>query len=254
MKVVRDLMVEIPSEIPSLHINDRVTRARSLFRDYIFRELYVQDDRNVLVGYIDISDVLRITDTKSNVTLEGFVREAPSVSPDTHLKEAALTIRGAATGSVAVVGENMELVGAVLLSELFPILIQKHELMGKVGDYMSEQVITCNPEDSIQKIYSLIIESAYAAFPVERKKTLIGMVSRSDLLKKGKLRKSLGNAAKTSVESVMKTPAITISSDEEITVAASKMVKHDISRLPVVDDDKIVGILDRHDVLKGLKV
>jgi CBS domain-containing protein len=29
-------------------------------------------------------------------------------------------------------------------------------------------------------------------------------------------------------------------------------VKHDVSRLPVIDGDRIIGIVDRHDVLKGL--
>jgi CBS domain-containing protein len=29
-------------------------------------------------------------------------------------------------------------------------------------------------------------------------------------------------------------------------------VKHDISRMPVLEGDRLVGIIDRHDVLKGL--
>ena len=32
----------------------------------------------------------------------------------------------------------------------------------------------------------------------------------------------------------------------------SLLVKHDVSRLPVTDGDRIVGIVDRHDVLRGL--
>jgi len=30
------------------------------------------------------------------------------------------------------------------------------------------------------------------------------------------------------------------------------MVKHDISRLPVIENDVIVGIIDRHDVLNSM--
>ncbi|HXW99512.1 MAG TPA: CBS domain-containing protein [Methanomicrobiales archaeon] len=29
-------------------------------------------------------------------------------------------------------------------------------------------------------------------------------------------------------------------------------MKHDVSRLPVVEKGRIVGIIDRHDILKGL--
>jgi CBS domain-containing protein len=254
MKVANDLMIEIPAEIPSLHVSDYITKARKILRDYFVRELFVRDDRNTLVGYIDIGDVLRIADTKSNVTVEGFVREAPYVLPETPLEEVALRIRSAETGSIAVVTPENELIGTVLLSEIFPILIQKHELHGTVGDYMSTEVVMCKPEDSIQKIYNLITESNYTGFPVARKNVLVGMVSESDLLKRGTIRKSLVNARKTIIETVMTTPAIFITQNEEIEIAAKKMVRHDISRLPVVIEGRIVGILDRHDVLKGLKL
>jgi tRNA nucleotidyltransferase (CCA-adding enzyme) len=45
---------------------------------------------------------------------------------------------------------------------------------------------------------------------------------------------------------------VTIGPDEPIGSAAELLVKHDVSRLPVIDGDRIVGIVDRHDVLKGL--
>lgn len=252
MKVARDLMIKIPGEVPILHVNDNITKARKYFREYIFRELYVIDEKNILSGYIDITDVLRITDTKSNVTIEGFVKEAPTVTPEDTLETVALTLQNATTGSVAVIGENREIIGAILLSELFSILIQRHELRGQVGDYMTTDVVTCAPEDTVQKIYTLIVDSDYTAFPVERKKSIVGIISRSDLVKNGRIRSSIGNTAKMTVQSVMTTPAFSISPEEEVMVAAEKLVKHDISRLPVIENDTIIGIIDRHDVLKGL--
>jgi CBS domain-containing protein len=50
----------------------------------------------------------------------------------------------------------------------------------------------------------------------------------------------------------MTTPVMTVTPDEEAGTAAGLMVKHDISRLPVIEDDCIVGIIDRHDILKLL--
>ena len=159
---------------------------------------------------------------------------------------------GVTTIHVSVVDENNTLVGAILLSEIFPYLTKKNKLRGRVEEYMSRNVITCSPDDSIQKIHSLITDTEYVAFPVERKNELIGMVSRSDLIKYGKVRKSLVNAKKTTVEAFMTTLAITVSPNETIADAAEIMVRHDISRLPVVENGRIVGILDRHDVLKSM--
>jgi len=54
------------------------------------------------------------------------------------------------------------------------------------------------------------------------------------------------------VETVMTTPVMTVGPDDDLQQAVKIMVKHDISRLPVVDGDRLVGILDRHDVLKAV--
>jgi len=45
---------------------------------------------------------------------------------------------------------------------------------------------------------------------------------------------------------------VTIGPDEPISAAAELLVKHDVSRIPVIEKDSIVGIVDRHDVLLSL--
>jgi len=45
---------------------------------------------------------------------------------------------------------------------------------------------------------------------------------------------------------------ITISSGDHLSSAAELLVSRDVSRLPVVDGDELVGIVDRHDILKGM--
>jgi CBS domain-containing protein len=39
---------------------------------------------------------------------------------------------------------------------------------------------------------------------------------------------------------------------KKISSAAELLVHNDISRLPVIEKDSIVGIVERHDVLSGL--
>ena len=254
MKVAEELMVRIPEQFPPLREDDFVTRARKLLREYVFRELWATDREGAYLGYIDITDVLRVTDTKSNVTVKGFIRQGVPVARTASIDEIARAFLAGTTSSVPVV-EDGKLVGIILLREIFPILVSLHEQHGMVKDYMTRRVVTCHPEDTILKAYTLITESSYTAFPVVRKHELMGMVSRNDLLRHGNIRKSIGNSGNSpTIESIMTTPAITISPDEQITAAAMLMVKHDISRLPVVSGGKLVGIVDRHDILKGLKV
>ncbi len=79
MKSAQDFVIEIPV----LKNNDQITKARQILRDDRFREVYVVDGKKTLIGYIDLTDGLRVTATKSNVTVEGYVKDAPVVRPKT---------------------------------------------------------------------------------------------------------------------------------------------------------------------------
>lgn len=248
MKKVSEFMVEVPL----VRTEDTVTRARQLLRDEGFREIYVQDSHRKIAGYIDISDVLRVNATKSNVTVEGYVKEAPVAGPDDRVEDAARTIRKFKTDSAAVVDGERHICGGVLLSDIFPVIITRNELRGTVGDAMSRKVVTCGPEDSITKIYTLVVDSGYTAFPVVNKKKLVGMVSRRDLLNGGRIRKALDQHANTTAQEIMTKDVITTTAGESLARAAELMVSHDISLLPVMEGAKIAGIIDRHDILGGL--
>ena len=54
------------------------------------------------------------------------------------------------------------------------------------------------------------------------------------------------------VTKVMSRCLYAISPEEGIEKAAEMMTKHRINRLPVVEDDKLVGIITRGDIIAGL--
>lgn len=249
MKYAGDLLIEVPV----LGVNDRITTARKIIRDEGLREIFVGTGEGVLLGMIDISDVLRIRDTRSNVTVDGFIREAPAVLSDDTLETAALAIREKGSNCAAVIDVSHKILGVLFLSDIFPILIGRHELKGAVGDYMSRKVITASPEDNLQKISTIITESGISSFPVIQKGKVIGVISRTDILRSGRVRTSLARGASVPVSSVATTPALTIGQYQTMAKAAELLVQHDISLLPVVEEERLVGVLDRHDVLKALQ-
>ncbi|MBR1368522.1 hypothetical protein RJ53_02980 [Methanocalculus chunghsingensis] len=248
MKVARDLMIEVTS----LKKNEYVTRARQILRDDVYREIYITDDQGHLSGMIDITDVLRVPDTRSNVTIAGFIRDVPGISLDTPLEDAALTILKTGTDSIPVSAGNGKFVGSILLRDLFPILVSRHEITGNVKDVMTGDVVCCDTEDTIQKVYSLITDTGYASLPIVKGKELLGVISRRDLVENGGIRRSLGNSSNTRIGKVMTTPVITATPDMPVSEASHLLVSHDISRMPVVSEGTVVGILDRHDVLRTI--
>lgn len=248
MKTAQDFMIGIPV----LKYNDQITKARQILRDDRFREVYVVDAKKNILGYIDLTDGLRVTATKSNITVEGYVKEAPQVSPTDTIKQVAGVMRDHETDSVPVVDTARHILGGVLLSDVFPVITSRHELHGTVASHMTMDVIIASPEDTIQRIYTMIMESGYSAFPVVKKKRIVGLISRRDLIRTRRVQSVIARHAQTTIEEIMSKDVITIGPDEPIGSAAELLVKHDVSRLPVTDGDRIVGIVDRHDVLRGL--
>jgi CBS domain-containing protein len=248
MRTAQDFIVEIPVLKP----NDQITRARQILRDDRYREVYVVDGKKNLLGYIDITDGLRVIATKSNVTIEGYIRDAPVAHlPDT-IEQVARTMRQFRTDSAAVVNGKERVAGGVLLADIFPVIISKNELSGPVARVMSEKVISAGPSDNLQKIYTLIMDSGFAAFPVIEKKNLVGVISRRDLISHTHARAALAQHARTAVGDVMNRDVVTVSPEDPVSAAAELIVRHDVSLLPVVEKDHLVGVINRHDVLAAL--
>jgi CBS domain-containing protein len=140
----------------------------------------------------------------------------------------------------------------VLLSDLFPVIISRNELTGRVQERMSRSVVTAGPTDTIQKIYTKMIESGFSAFPVVKKGRILGIISRRDLISSRSVRSALATHAHRQIGEIMTKEVISTAPGEDIREAAELMVRHDVSRLPVIDGDVLVGIVDRHDALGGL--
>lgn len=248
MRTAQDFIVEIPV----LNFNERMTKARQVLRDDRFREVYVVDKRENLLGYLDITDGLRVTATRSNVTVEGFVKEAPAVHGGDSIEAVAAVMREYRTDSAAVVNSEPRIIGGILLADLFPVIISRNRLRGEVADLMTRRVVSAAPDDPVQKVHALVLESGYSTFPVVKKKDLVGIISRRDLISARKVRAAIAQHGQATVESVMKRDVFTVAPGDPLDAAAGLLVARDVSLLPVVDEGVMVGVLNRHDVLRAL--
>jgi CBS domain-containing protein len=153
--------------------------------------------------------------------------------------------------------------------------------MKKVRDFMNCNVICLSPEDSIFDAAKIFSEKNISGAPVVKDGKIVGVLSISDIIrfvsmklqktetplpslsllifefiKSSKdyltFKKEMKKISKIKVKDAMSTKVVCISPEASIIEAASLMEKNDVNRLPVVENDKLVGIIAREDLVKAL--
>ncbi len=135
------------------------------------------------------------------------------------------------------------------------------------SDLMTETVISVTADASVQAVAQLLLESHVGGVPVtDASGNPIGMVSDGDLLgrrtedgrqdwwldllARATLPAPLSDSTRgRSVRDVMTAPLISVSPYTPVREVVRLLQTHRIKRLPVVLDDKLVGIISRTDLL-----
>ena len=118
-----------------------------------------------------------------------------------------------------------------------------------VSQFMTTDVFTVHPEDLVDLAASLMDWEKIRHIPVEEEGRLVGVVSHRAVLRlvaRGYL--GLG-AEKVSVRQIMRTDPITVSPSTSTLEALHLMRDKKVGALPVLDDDKLVGIVTEHDLI-----
>jgi CBS domain-containing protein len=253
------LVGDIMSRDP-LYVEDStfLTKARQMIRDNHVRGLPVVNNKGMVVGIVTNQDMLRVTSTKSNVTVSGYVVAVPVVTGLMDILDAArLMLREkAALLPVVESPEKPRLVGVVSLLDIFKRIDLGAVPDKRVSEIMTTKVVTTRPDDPITKIWDLMVEKDYTGLPVVKDGKLIGMITRFDMLKgTARIGKESGkrpvDSMQTPVEKFMSSPLYFVMPEDRVRKAIELMLKHDVGRISVVDGENLVGIVDRNDLMKS---
>ncbi len=114
----------------------------------------------------------------------------------------------------------------------------------QISDLMSFPVIMVPSHTPMKKVADILRKKGCTGVPVIDDDRLVGIISRRDFRK---IRKESQLTAP--VKAFMSTHVLKIAPGKSPMQAARLMVKHDIGRLPVVEDEKIIGIITRSDAM-----
>jgi CBS-domain-containing membrane protein len=148
--------------------------------------------------------------------------------------------------------------------------------MTKIADIMTREVITVTPDTPIRELAQILAEKHINGVPVvDEDGTVLGVVCESDLIEQGRplhiptvfvildsfipmenpwrLQKEFKRITATKVEEIYSKPAVCVSPESDASEAARLMSEKKYYTIPVCDDaDKLVGVVGKVDVLRGL--
>ena len=122
---------------------------------------------------------------------------------------------------------------------------------------MSQKVVSISADDTLRIVKEIMEHGSVRHLPVVRRGELVGVVSQRDLLK-ASLSNVMGLPAEeqslflegVSITEVMSSPPVTATVDASVQEAAKLMAERKIGCLPVLDAEKLVGIVTETDVLR----
>lgn len=114
----------------------------------------------------------------------------------------------------------------------------------QISDLMSFPVFAVAPDTPMQTVANMLHQQGCTGLPVLDNGRLVGIISRRDFKK---IRRQ--DRLRAPVKAFMNPQVITIEPGKSPIEAARMMVRHDIGRLPVVENGRLIGIITRSDAM-----
>ncbi|KPD01270.1 Hypoxic response protein 1 [Geobacillus sp. BCO2] len=102
-----------------------------------------------------------------------------------------------------------------------------------------------HPLDNLYEVAVKMRDFNIGAIPIVDDGRLVGMITDRDMVVRGMAEKHPGS---TAVTEVMSRDLVTLSPDDSVQKAADMMARHQIRRLPVVENGRLVGIISLGDL------
>ncbi len=118
-----------------------------------------------------------------------------------------------------------------------------------VRDVMAKNVKTVKTDDTVHAAVQKMNKFDIGSVIVTASGRPVGIITETNIL-----RRIVGprmDPAAVWAKDIMTSPLITIDPNIDLTEAAKIMAKNNIKRLPVMDGDKLVGLLSSTDIMKA---
>ena len=204
-------------------------------------------------------------------------RKLFTLTRENSVQECAKMMKKHRISLVIILNKDKTLGGIITKGDLVTVFLTKEASSIKVSEIMKRELITAAPSDPILLIESLLIKYGISRVIVKRNQKPVGIVTFRDFVpakipqwiaesadpkevQEYKFKKGLEEIHSNQMSylfpfhatDIMTSNPITVDEDEDVKLAITLMIKHNISGLPVVKKSKLVGIITKSDIVNAL--
>ncbi|EPA06835.1 CBS domain-containing protein [Candidatus Nitrosarchaeum limnium] len=183
-----------------------------------------------------------------------------------HFVQCAARMETFKIGSVVLVNDNGEIIGIVSRTDLTKSYASVFGGRYSVKQFMNKKIVTCRKNDSLKFVSSLMNKNQVSRVIVtDENGNPVGLIStntlliHSDYFTNGKTRSRdyllPVNKEKMIVEDLLTDELVTVNEEDDLAIAASKMIKNQIGGIPVINSNhNLVGIVSKTDVVRAFSI
>lgn len=256
---VKELM---STKLLTIDANEPLRNAIRLMEKKRVSRLLVRKKKKI-VGIITARDLARrLGDEKERKLSDGHIfvsscysKELIKIGPEEDVKKAARLMLKHGISSL-VVEKDGEIVGLVTKTDLIKALKDDKTEVRKI---MNKDVKRIRPDGSLLQARKMMFHYGIKRIVVMEDDKLVGIITEGDIARALGFFRKLAEGKqwdekmkRIEVNDVMSREVVTISPSSTLAECVEKMIKNDISGLPVVENGKVVGIVTKTDLVKYL--
>jgi len=200
-----------------------------------------------------------------------------TLNKENSVKECARLMKKHRISLVIILNKDKTLSGIVTKTNLATTFLTKGSDSTLVSKVMKTDIITAAPSDPILFVESLLLKYGISRIIIKRNQKPVGVITFRDFVpakipqwiaesadpkevQEYKFKKGLTETHANQMNylfpfhatDIMSTNPITVNKDNEVKVAITKMIKYNISGLPVLNNSRLVGIITKSDIVNTL--
>jgi len=284
-KILRDIPVELksitktPITVPP---NTSILDVRDILLRYGIGRLVVKLGKKP-VGIITEKDIARSVSVFSGKPIEKILvrdimsKDLVTVSPDESIYDCAKQMKEHNISSVIIQDKMQNLIGVITKTDLVSTFLAQSTASLNISRIMTKKVITVSPDDSVFEVQSVLFNNKISRVVVAKNKKPVGIITYRDFVpaKTFDLHKEFMDPIESeeissnpqlnefnvnqlsylltfSAKDIMTKAPFVAYHDDDVYTAAILMIRHGISGIPVIRNQKLVGMVTKSDIVNVL--